>query len=100
MAPIRKALAHPGGVRLAAVLRVLSRPERQVIEVPLDFGNRPIKAADEEVAGMTDAPATEIRPMVVILNEFGGSVAERASLQLDSGYVSGTLTNRNIYYAT
>jgi hypothetical protein len=55
------------------VRRVLLSPKGQVIEKALDFGDGPIKTSDEQIAGLTDATATQVRPMIVVLDQLGST---------------------------
>ena len=55
---------------------MLSAPAGEVIEEALDLVEWPVESPYEEIAGMAEAPATEISSMVVILLELGLAPAQ------------------------
>ena len=69
-------LAHVVGVGLGLPCGVLSAPAGEVIEEALDLVEWPVESPYEEIAGMAEAPATEISSMVVILLELGLAPAQ------------------------
>lgn len=75
-------LAHVVGKGLGLPFGVLSSPEGEVVEEAPDLLNRPVEAAYNEVAGMTDTPAAEVGDMIVVLLEPRRAPAQWARLVL------------------
>ena len=78
MLKLRKRLAHPLGVRTATAGLMLVRPMREIVKKALDFLDGPIEPPDQHVARMADAPAHQIRAMVVVLLKKRALVAQWA----------------------
>ena len=78
----RDGFTHVVGVGLRADRGVLALPFREIINEPLDLYDRAIKAPEMDVAGVADAPATEIGSMVVVLFEKVRPETQRAHLAL------------------